>query len=195
MVTGERAPVLNPWGLFCYSFLPQLSWRQWVREWLGGHLAATQGQPSPCLTVPILQLAARQEKMNRRDTPDMENALVCDTHSPALLLLTLHTVSAHKIQWYLKPQGRMTRSALDTDSISGPTCLLQHPHTQAKQRGCQEVTAELHRGELQTTSSAISLWEKDRAPYSPLLWENQRNAIHSCQESILISPEIRVKCY
>lgn len=189
MVTGEWAPVL-----FCYSLLPQLSWRQWVREWLGGHLAATQGQPSPCLTVPILQLAARQEKMNRRDTPDMENSLVSHTHSPVLLLMTFHTASAHKIQWYLKPQGRMTRSAFDTDSISGPI-LVQHPYTQAMQGEWQEVTAELHKGELQTTSSVISLWEKDRAPYSPLLWQNQRNAIHGFQESIFISPEIRIKCY
>lgn len=108
MVTGEWAPVL-----FCYSLLPQLSWRQWVREWLGGHLAATQGQPSPCLTVPIPCLTVpRQEKMNRRDTPDMENSLVSHTHSPVLLLMTFHTASAHKIQWYLKTTGQDDKVSL-----------------------------------------------------------------------------------
>lgn len=121
-------------------------------------------------TFPMFDILQQGRSRWTGETHQTWRTHLCVTLTPQLSSnVTFHTVSAHKIQWWLKPQGRMTRSAFDTDSISGPACLLQQPYTQAMQGEWQEVTAELHK-ELQTTSSVISLWEKKcELPHSTLL--------------------------
>lgn len=198
MVTVEWCPVLNPWGLFCYSFLSQPLLKI-VSERLAGWAPGSQSRSTSHKFDKAHLAVSSKAGAGEHERHTRYGELTCVyTYSP-VFLVTFHTVSADKIQQYLKPQGRWQGQPLiQALSLGQPVS-----HNNPTHSPCMENDRRLLQNYTKENCRQLPLlylplrkgMNSHIVPYSPLLWQNQRNAINSCQESIVISPEIRLRCY